>query len=157
MHPVLPYDRHYNTEHEDITFAAIVNEEMINSVYSLAGKYIIPNWQFIVKSIAICAVTLYAANAFIKLKLLTPGSEYIELVCIVVSLTTMVAVGYLATNLLKEMDAHLTRLVAERKEMNEYIEELEKENEEMKATFRTMLTHADPTVMQRKRVKRIKN
>ena len=51
MHPDSPYDRHYNTEHEDITFAAIVNEEMINSVYSLAGKYIIPNWQFIVKSI----------------------------------------------------------------------------------------------------------
>jgi F0F1-type ATP synthase membrane subunit b/b' len=64
---------------------------------------------------------------------------------------------YLSIKLLRGIEKHLDKVKTERKELQEQIEELERENEEMKNTFRLMVSYANPNVMERKKVKQIKN
>ena len=150
----MPYEPFYNFEHEDITFTALVNSEMIKAIYYILCKCV-PYLPFLAKMTA----TIYAVFRILKegSKYLTPGYELLELSCMASSALVVGAFAYIITKMTNELNEHLAKLKEEQKEKNEYIEELEKENEEMKSTFRTMMTYADPKVMQRKSTRKIKN
>ena len=90
-------------------------------------------------------------------KLLTPNQQYSEIVYIMSSLLVMSSVLYVSLDMIWRLERHMGRLKEERRELQSHIEELERENEEMKNTFRAMVSYADPIVMSRKRVKQIKN
>ena len=157
----IPYEPFYNFEHEDIAFPALINEEMINTLFHLASECL-PYLPLLVKILMISSVAFYISSECIKI--LTPGYQILEFVYIVSCLFAACSLAYLATKIIKDLDNNLTKLKAEHKELNEknqelkeQLEDIEKENEEMKNTFRIMMTYADPSVMQRKRVKQIKN
>ena len=154
----MPYEPFYNFEHEDITFTALVNTEMIKSIYYFSSylvKKCTPYLPFLAKML----LTAYAVFRISKefCKLLTPGFELLELVSIASSLLVVSTFAYVITKMMNDLNAHLDKVKKERQELNDHVEELEKENEEMKTTFRIMMTYADPNVMQRRRVKQIKN
>jgi cell division protein FtsB len=88
---------------------------------------------------------------------LTPGQEYIEIIYILSSLTAFSSCLYLSIKILKGIEAHFDKIKKERKELQDQIEELERENNEMKNTFRLMVSYANPNVMERNKVKQIKN
>jgi hypothetical protein len=156
----------YNFEHEDITYTAFINEEMINSMLSVAIQFAPKIGQLvqIVKTLS----TLYGIWYIYQLlkipeimngvwKTLTPGQQYTELAYIASGLLVVIGFAITATSITNRMNAHLARLNNERDELKTHIEELEKENEEMKITFKTMMSYANPNVMLRKRVKQLKN
>ena len=161
----------YNFEHDDIHFAALVNHQMINSIIEYI-IYITPIVLPILQHFSIFYAALYASLYSIRYinkytaassalkwswSLLTPGQQYVELAYIFSCLLVFALFLYVAINMLRRLERHLQQLKEERKELQEQIEELEKENNEMKATFRLMVSYADPAIMERKRVKQIKN
>ena len=154
----MPYEPFYNFEHEDITFTALINSEMIKSTYYLLC-YIVKKCTPYLPFLAKMTTTAYAIFRITKecSKFLTPGRELLELVYIASSALVVGTFVFVITKMTNDLNAHVAKLKGKHQELNQHIEDLEKENEEMKATFRTMLTYADPNVMQRKSVRKIKN
>ena len=145
----------YNFEHEDITFPALMNHQMINSIIEF-----LPNMWPIIQ----VAASVYVAWHLIHIihlpavaeqlwKLLTPNQQYSEIVYIASSLLVAASALYVCLSMLWSIERHMTRLKEQRKELQSHIEELERENEEMKNTFRMMVSYANPNIMQRKRLK----
>jgi uncharacterized membrane protein YagU involved in acid resistance len=153
----------YNFEHEDIQFAALVNHQMINSIIEFIG-YIMPRVFPVLQLFASIYIGWHLTHilgvpAIAKQLwgLFTPGQQYSEIIYVMSSLLVTVSTLYVCIDMLRRLERHLSHLKEQRKELQDHVEELEKENEEMKATFRLMVSYANPNVMQRKRVKQIKN
>lgn len=161
----------YNFEHEDIHFPALINHQMVESIIELF-VYIIHSLSPVASLVASLVATLIASvytilyvGCYINIpailkwawSFLTPGQEYIEIIYILSSLLASGFCLYLSIKMLKGIEKHLDNVKKERKELQDQIEELERENDEMKNTFRLMVSYANPNVMDRKKVKQIKN
>ena len=156
----------YNFEHEDITYTAFINEEMINTLLPILYK-LVPKLSHVVKFVQVASTCYCLWQVYHLFKIpqilaflwsqLTPGCQWMEIAFIVTGLLMLCFYFVAATEISKNIDAYLKKVEMERQEMKDHIEDLEKENEEMKTTFKTMVSYANQEVMLRKRPKRLRN
>ena len=120
----------YNFEHEDIYYTALINHEMVNSMIECI-VYLSPVLYPIVQILATLYIGWVVISISDNFKWIT--DQHIEIMYILSSLLVMGSLLYISVDMLRRLETRLTKLKDERKELQDYVKELEKENEEMKS------------------------